>query len=38
MIERLNAGADEPTAEMWLEDIEAQGGDGGLDPGADEGP
>jgi CIC family chloride channel protein len=30
MIERLNAGADEPTAEIWLEEIEAQGGfDGG---------
>jgi CBS domain-containing protein len=25
MIERLNAGADEPTAEIWLEEIEAQG-------------
>jgi CIC family chloride channel protein len=30
MIERLNAGADEPTAEIWLDEIEAQGGfDGG---------
>ena len=25
MIERLNAGAEEPTAEIWLEDIEAVG-------------
>ncbi len=25
MIQRLNAGADEPTAEIWLDEIEAQG-------------
>jgi CIC family chloride channel protein len=28
MIERLNAGADEPTAEIWLEEIQAAGPDG----------
>jgi CIC family chloride channel protein len=42
MIERLNAGADEPTAEIWLEDIEAQGDAGadGMqpDPGPDRDP
>lgn len=42
MIERLNAGADEPTAEIWLEEIEAQadvGADGmSPDPGPDRGP
>ena len=27
MIERLNAGADEPTAEIWLGDMEAIGDD-----------
>ena len=27
MIERLNAGADEPTAEIWLGDMEAVGDD-----------
>jgi CIC family chloride channel protein len=34
MIERLNAGADEPTAEIWLEEIEAQGdvSTDGMDP------
>jgi CBS domain-containing protein len=34
MIERLNAGADEPTAEIWLEEIEAQGPDSGFDAGS----
>lgn len=33
MIQRLNAGADEPTAEIWLEEIEAQGDAGTLDGG-----
>lgn len=32
MIERLNAGADEPTAEIWIEDIEAHSA-GATDPG-----
>jgi CIC family chloride channel protein len=34
MIERLNAGADEPTAEIWLDEIEAQGdvSTDGMDP------
>jgi CIC family chloride channel protein len=34
MIERLNAGADEPTAEIWLEEIEAQGAEGGFEAGS----
>ena len=31
MIERLNAGADEPTAEIWLGDMEAVGDDPGFE-------
>jgi CIC family chloride channel protein len=43
MIERLNAGADEPTAEIWLGDIETQDSSGSSDarppdPGLDGGP
>jgi CIC family chloride channel protein len=34
MIERLNAGADEPTAEIWLEEIEVQGAEGGVEAGS----
>jgi hypothetical protein len=34
MIERLNAGADEPTAEIWLDEIEAQGAEGGPEAGS----
>jgi CBS domain-containing protein len=37
MIERLNAGADEPTAEIWLESFEVEGEDGGPEPGVDGG-
>jgi hypothetical protein len=35
MIERLNAGADEPTAEIWLGDMEVVGDDpaSGTEPG-----
>ncbi len=36
MIERLNAGADEPTAEIWLGDMEAVGDDQGS--GSESGP
>ena len=36
MIERLNAGADEPTAEIWLGDMEAVGDDPA--PGTEPGP
>jgi CIC family chloride channel protein len=39
MIERLNAGADEPTAEIWLEEIQAAGPDGPApDPDKTHGP
>jgi CIC family chloride channel protein len=38
MIERLNAGADEPTAEIWLDEIEAQGLGGVDEAGSLESP
>jgi CIC family chloride channel protein len=38
MIERLNAGADEPTAEIWLDEIEAQGLSGVDEAGSLESP